>query len=77
MGFRQGFTTQYCLLAMTEKWRKHLDKNGVNGVLLTDLSKAFGHLLHDPLIANLATYCFDYESLTMILNYLLNIKQKN
>ena len=24
-GFRQGFSTQHCLLAMTEKWRKYLD----------------------------------------------------
>ena len=40
-GFRQGFSTQHCLLAMTEKFRKHLDKDGVNGALLTDLSKPF------------------------------------
>ena len=33
-GFRQGFSTQHCLLAMTEQWRKYLDKNGVNGALL-------------------------------------------
>ena len=75
-GFRRGFSTQHCLLAMTEKWRKHLDKYVVNGVLLTDLSKAFDYLLHDPLIANLAAYCFDYESLTLIQNYLSNRKRK-
>ena len=33
-----GFSAQHCLLAMTEKWRKYLDKNGVSGALLTDLS---------------------------------------
>ena len=37
-GFRQGFSTQRCLLAMTEKWRKYLDKDRVIGALLTDLS---------------------------------------
>ena len=51
---------------MTEKWRKFLDKDGVNGALLTDLSKAFDCLLHDILIAKLAAYGFDYEHLTLI-----------
>ena len=27
-GFRKGFSTQHCLLVMTEKWRKCLDKGG-------------------------------------------------
>ena len=32
-GFRQGFSTHHCLLAMTEKWWKYLDKDGVSGAL--------------------------------------------
>ena len=36
-GFRDGFSTQHCLLAMAEKWRKYLDKDEVSGGLLTDL----------------------------------------
>ena len=75
-GFRQGFSTQHYLLTMTEKWRKYLDKHGVNGALLTDLSKAFDCLLHDLLIAKLAAYGFDYESLTLIQSYLSNRKQR-
>ena len=51
-GFRQGFSTQQCLLAMIEKWKNCLDKGGVTGALLTDLSKAFDCLPHDLLIAN-------------------------
>ena len=27
-GFRAGFSTQYCLLVMIEKWRKAADKKG-------------------------------------------------
>ena len=61
---------------MTEKWRKYLDKDGVSGALLTDLSKAFDCLLHDLLIAKLAAYGFDYESLTLIQSYLSNRKQR-
>ena len=69
-GFRQVFSTQHCLLAMTKKWRKYLDKDGVSGALLTDLSKVFDYLLHDLLIEKLVAYCFDYESLTLIQSYL-------
>ena len=75
-GFRQDFSTQHCLLTMAEKWRKYLDKDGVTRAWLTDLSKAFNCLLHDLLIAKLATYGFDYESLTLIQSYLSNRQQR-
>ena len=44
---------------MTEKWRKSLNKNGVSGALLSDLTKAFDCVLHDLLIAKLAACGFD------------------
>ena len=75
-GFRQGFSTHHCLLAMTEKWWKYLDKDGVSGALFTDLSKAFNCLLHDLLITELAAYGFNYESLTLIQSYLSNRQQR-
>ena len=40
-GFLKRFSTQHFLLVMTEKWRNYLDKRGINGAILTDLSKAF------------------------------------
>ena len=40
-GFRKGFSTQHCLLLMTEKWKEAVDKDQSFGALLTDLSKAF------------------------------------
>ena len=40
--FRRGFSAQSCLLEMLEKWKSLLDKEKAFGVLLTDLSKAFG-----------------------------------
>ena len=73
-GFRQGFSTQHRLLAMTENWLNYVDKDGVSGVLLTDYSKAFVCLLHDLLIAQLAVYGFDFESLTLMQSYLSNRK---
>ena len=58
------------------KWRKYLDKDGVSGALIKDLSKAFGCLLHDLLIAKFAAYGFDYKSLTLIQSYLSNRQQR-
>ena len=75
-GFRQGYSTQHCLLIMTEKWRQCLDKGGISGALLTDLSKAFDCLLHDLLIAKLAAYGFDYDSLVFIKTYLSERQQR-
>ena len=52
-GFRKGLSTQHCLLVVTEKWRKCLDKEGISGAILADLSKVFDCILHDLLIAKL------------------------
>ena len=51
--FRKGYNTQYCLLAMLEKWKSSVDKGGSFGALLANLSKAFGCLSHELLIAKL------------------------
>ena len=61
---------------MTEKWRKCLDKGHISGVILTDLSEAFGRILHDFLIAKLAAYGFDYQSLRIMEIFLSNRLQR-
>ena len=75
-GFRKGFNAQDCLLVMTEKWKSMLDKGGVCGALLTDLSKAFDCLPHDLLLAKLHAYGLDYQSLKILSSYLSNRKQR-
>ena len=75
-GFRKGFSTQQCLLAMIEKLRKSLDKGGASAALLTDLSKAFDCLPHDLLIAKLHAYGIEEVSLNFIFSYLKNRKQR-
>ena len=75
-GFRKSFSTQHCLPVMTEKWRKCLDKGSISGAILTDLSKAFDCILHDLLIAKLAAYGFDYQSLRIIESFLSNRHQR-
>ena len=39
-GFRKGFSTQQCLLAILEKWKRSTYNSKMFGALLTDLSVA-------------------------------------
>ena len=69
-GFRKGYSTQHCLLYMLECLRKALDKGMHTGILLTDLTKAFGSLYHDLLLSKRNSYGFSKLSLKMINDYL-------
>ena len=75
-GFRKGYSTQYSLIGMLQKWKRALDKSGIAGALLTDLSKAFDCLNHELLIAKMDAYGFDRKSLLLIANYLSNRKHR-
>ena len=75
-GFRKGFSTQQCLLAMLEKWKRSIDNGKSFGALLRDLSKAFGCLDHELLIAKLNAYGFHLSALKLIHDYLSNRKQR-
>ena len=61
---------------MVKKWRQCLSNRGVSETLLTDLSKAFDCILQELLIAKLAAYGFDYNSLQMLQSYLSNRTQR-
>ena len=73
--FRKGFSTQQCLLALLEKWKRSIDRGKVFGALLTDLSKAFDCLNHDLLIAKLNAHGFSLPALRLFHDYLSNRKQ--
>ena len=75
-GFRKGFSTQQCLLAILEKWKRPVDNSKMFGALLTDLSKAFDCLDHELLIAKLNAYGFSLTALKLVHNYLSNRKQR-
>ena len=60
---------------MIETWRKCLDENEIVGVTLMDLSKAFGCLPHDLLVAKLEAYGLDTKTLKHMLSYLSGHKQ--
>ena len=53
-----------------------MDKGGVRGAILTGLSKAFDCILHDLLIAKLAAYGFEYQSLRIMESFLSNRQQR-
>ena len=75
-GFWKGYSTQYCLLVMLEKWKNAVYKGKCFGALLTDLSKVFDCLSHKLLIAKLHAYGFDLPALKLIQSYLSNRKQR-
>ena len=75
-GFRKGYSTQDCLLAMVENCKKALDQGNEYGALLTDLSNAFDSLPHDLLVVKLHAYSFSIDSLKLINSYLTERKQR-
>ena len=75
-GFRKGYGTQDCLLAMVVNCKKALDQGKVYGVLLTDLSKAFDCLPNDLIVAKLHAYGFSNKSSKLRNIYLTERKQR-
>ena len=75
-GFRKGYSTQYYLLSMLEKWKSAVDKGKLFGALLTDPSKAFDCLSHKLLLAKPHAYGFSITALRLIHSYLGNRRQR-
>ena len=75
-GFREKYSAQDALIRLIERRRKCLDKSGIVGMVLMDLSKAYDCLPHDLLIAKLEAYGFSLGSLRMLHSYLTSRKQR-
>ena len=69
-GFRKGHSTQHALLNLLKNWQKTLDKSGVIGTVLMDLSKIF------HMIAKLSAYGFEAFATSLICTYLSNRYQR-
>ena len=46
---------------MVEKWRKTLHEDGETGAVLTEISKAFGCIDHNLLLAKLNAHRFEKQ----------------
>ena len=75
-GYRKGYSAQYALVALIEKWRESLDRKGYAGAMLMDLSKAFDTINHHLLIAKLHAYGMSKSAFKLINNYLSNRWQR-
>ena len=75
-GFRSRYSTQHAILNLLSKWQTCLDKSGVVGTILMDLSKAFDCLPHDLILAKLHAYGVDANSLKLLQSYLSNRHQR-
>ena len=74
--FRKGHNAQPALIRLFETFRKTLDKEGVAGMILMDLSKAFDCMPHGFLIAKLKAYGFGLQGLRLVANYLSDRKHR-
>ena len=73
--YRKNYSTQQVLIRLLEEWREKLDENFIVGAVLMDLSKAFDCIPHDLIIAKLAAYGIERETLRLIYSYLKFRKQ--
>ena len=69
-GYRKGFSTKYAWWSLIQRWRLYLDKQGLAGTLLVDLSKVFDTINHELLLGKLHTYGLSIEALEVLLSYL-------
>ena len=74
--FRKDYSTQQCLVVLTELRKLAVDKWKTFPALLTDLSKAFDCLSHEVLLAELHAYGFSVSTLRLVQSYLSDRKQR-
>ena len=72
--YRKGYSTQHVLTRLVEEWEERLDNNYIVGAILMDLSKAFGCISHNLIIAKLSAYGLNDTALQLIFSYLKNRK---
>ena len=72
---RKGYSTQHIHIRLSEGWRNKLDNDLFVGSVLMDLSKVFDCIPHNLIIAKMAVYGVQNESLSLLFPYLTNRKR--
>lgn len=75
-GLRSMHSTLTALLETTNNWSINIDNGLLNGVLFTDLKKAFDTIDHKIILRKLANYGVDQSALRFFASYLCNRSQK-
>ena len=75
-GFCKAHSTQHALFKLISSWQSILDNGGFAGTVLMDLSKAYDCISHELLIAKFECYGLSKNSLTLLLDYLTDQKQR-
>ena len=70
------YSSQQCLLALLEKWKRADDRDQMSDALLTDFSKAFDCLDHELLIAKPKAYGLSIPALKLVCDFLSKRKQR-
>ena len=73
---RKAHSTQHALFKLLQSWQEELDKGGFVGTVLIDLSKAYGCILHELLVAKVETNVVCKAALNLISNYISHRKQR-
>ena len=74
-GFRSGFSTDTCLIHLTDLIRNEMDKGNYTGMVLLDLQKAFDTVDHSIMLQKLAALGFDNKSVSWFSSYLTDRRQ--
>ena len=74
--FRKADNAQHALFKLLHSWQRELDNGRFVGRIPMDLSKAYGYISHELLIAKLECYGLGEIILKLILNYHSHRKQR-
>ena len=75
LAYRKNYSTQQVPIRLLEEWREKLEKNFIVGAVLMDLAKAVDCISHNLIIAKLAAYGLERETLRLTYSYLKSWKQ--
>ena len=69
-GFRHNYSTETCLIFLTDYIKKKIDQGKYCGMAMLDLQKAFDTVNHKILAYKLKAMGFSKEALGLIMSYL-------